>query len=78
MNYPREYTPKGYLVVKHDKGPFSPGQTVKVITKGNHLDLLFEGTVGTFLGYSVAHGFACVSHDGTENFFHPESLEMAS
>lgn len=27
MSYPKEYTPKGFLVVKHDEGPFTPGAT---------------------------------------------------
>lgn len=72
----KEHTPKGFVVVKHDDGPFSPGDTVEVVCRRCTLDWPFKGTTGTFLGWSVPHGFAVVAHGDTEDCFHPESLEV--
>lgn len=74
MNYLKEHTPKGFLIVKHEEGPISPGATAK----GNPFDWLFEGIKGTFLGWSLPHGFAVVAHGETEDCFHPDSLEVVS
>jgi hypothetical protein len=77
-------SPKGTFLSTRGPGNFRVGGRVEV-TRGQFgragnlvLDRDLSGSKGTFLGWSIPHGFAVVqTDDGGEFMVHPESLERS-
>jgi len=77
-------SPKGTFLTTRGVGNLTVGGRVEV-TRGQFgragslvLDRKLEGARGTFLGWSIPHGYAVVQTDGGNEFMvHPESLERS-
>lgn len=71
-------TPKGFRVFIPQEGRLRAGMRVEVVASKNPLDWPYRGTCGTFLGYSIPHGYAVVVHEGgdQEDCFYSDSLEV--